>query len=156
MWTTTNLGNPGYFWILQPRGNSNFFSFWSFLFPSGLDIPAYLSLLSMDIAQIFLHRRSRFRVACWMESHSASVAHASQSCSRTSHRLRTEATPVLCFSMSLWRSCGEWDTLYCNPCIQMGETDWQMVRPNVAKYFISFNAWDFNFIYKIWQAQKHE
>ena len=88
------------------------FSFWPFLFPNGWNTPAYLSLLSMDIAQMFLHRRSRLRVACWMESHSASVAHASQSCSRTSHRLRTEATPVLCFSMSLCSSCRECDTPY--------------------------------------------
>lgn len=61
---------------------------------------SYLSLLSMDKAQMLLQRRSRLRVACWMESHSASVAQASQSCRSTSHRFSTEATPVLCFSMS--------------------------------------------------------
>ncbi|TNN53320.1 hypothetical protein EYF80_036474 [Liparis tanakae] len=55
-------------------------------------------------AQMLLQRRSRLRVACWMESHSASVAQASQSCSSTSHRFRTDATPVLCFSMSRWSS----------------------------------------------------
>lgn len=66
---------------------------------------SYLSLLSMDMAQMLLQRRSRLRVACWMESHSASVAQASQSCSKTSHRFSTDATPVLCFSMSL---CSSW------------------------------------------------
>lgn len=67
----------------------------------------YLSLLSMAIAQMFLQRRSRPRVACWMDSQSVSVAQASQSCSNTSHRFSTDATPVLCFSMSLCRSCTE-------------------------------------------------
>lgn len=61
---------------------------------------SYLSLLSMDKAQMLLQRRSRLRVACWIESHSASVAQASQSCRSTSHRFSTDATPVLCFSMS--------------------------------------------------------
>lgn len=64
----------------------------------------YLSLLSMDMAQMFLQRLSRPLVACWMESHSVSVEQASQSCSRTSHRFNTDATPVLCFSMSRCRS----------------------------------------------------
>lgn len=64
----------------------------------------YLSFLSIDMAQMLLQRRSRLRVACWIESHSASVAQASQSWSSTSHRFNTEATPVLCFSMSLWSS----------------------------------------------------
>lgn len=60
-----------------------------------------LSLLSMDMAQMFLQRLSSPLVACWMESHSVSVEQASQSCRRTSHRFSTDATPVLCFSMSL-------------------------------------------------------
>lgn len=63
-----------------------------------------LSLLSMDMAQMFLQRLSSPLVACWMESHSVSVEQASQSCRRTSHRFSTDATPVLCFSMSLCRS----------------------------------------------------
>lgn len=71
------------------------------------DTHTYLSLLSMAIAQMFLQRRSRPRVACWMDSQSVSVAQASQSCSNTSHRFSTDATPVLCFSMSLCRSCTE-------------------------------------------------
>lgn len=65
----------------------------------------HLSLLSMATAQMFLQRRSRPRVACWMDSQSVSVAQASQSCSSTSHRFSTDATPVLCFSMSRCRSC---------------------------------------------------
>ena len=133
-----------------------------FLCFSCVHTPTYLSLLSMDMAQMFLHRRSRFRVACWMESHSASVAQASQSCRRTSHRLSTEATPVLCFSMSLWSSCREGDVLYSNTCLPTGETaavftDSEMVRQNLDKYFISLNAWSFfNFLYEILQAQKYE
>lgn len=63
------------------------------------------SLLSMDMAQIFLQRRSSPLVDCCMESHPVSVEQASQSCSRTSHRFKTDATPVLCFSMSLCTSC---------------------------------------------------
>lgn len=63
-----------------------------------------LSLLSMDMAQMFLQRLSSPLVACWMESHSVSVEQASQSCRRTSHRFNTDATPVLCFSMSLCSS----------------------------------------------------
>lgn len=70
-----------------------------------LSVVIYMSLLSMDRAQIVLQRRSRLRVACWMESHSASVAQASQSCRSTSHKFSTDATPVLCFSMSRWSSC---------------------------------------------------
>lgn len=73
-------------------------------FPASLESAAetesYRSLLSNDKAQMLLQRRSRLRVACWIESHSASLAQASQSCSSTSHRLRTDATPVLCFSIS--------------------------------------------------------
>lgn len=68
----------------------------------------------MDKAQMLLQRRSRLRVACWMESHSASVAQASQSCKSTSHRFSTDATPVLCFSMSRWSSWKDrnvWETV---------------------------------------------
>lgn len=59
------------------------------------------SLLSMDMAQMFLQRLSSPLVDCCMESQPVSVEQASQSCSKTSHRFRTDATPVLCFSMSL-------------------------------------------------------
>lgn len=59
----------------------------------------------MDMAQIFLHRLSKLLVVCWMESHSVSLAHASESCSRTSQMLNTDSTPAVCCSMSLCRSC---------------------------------------------------
>ncbi|TNN68502.1 hypothetical protein EYF80_021287 [Liparis tanakae] len=57
------------------------------------------------MAQMFLQRLSSPLVACWMESHSVSVEQASQSWRRTSHRFNTDATPVLCFSMSRCSSC---------------------------------------------------
>ncbi|KAF3845086.1 hypothetical protein F7725_008249 [Dissostichus mawsoni] len=53
---------------------------------------AHLILLSMDVAQMFLQRRSRLRVVCWMESFSASLPQASASCSRTSQSVSTDAT----------------------------------------------------------------
>lgn len=59
----------------------------------------------MDMAQMFLHRLSKLLVVCWMESHSVSLAHASESCSRTSQMLNTDSTPAVCCSMSLCRSC---------------------------------------------------
>lgn len=57
------------------------------------------------MAQMFLHRLSKLLVVCWMESHSVSLAHASESCSRTSQILKTDSTPAVCCSMSRCRSC---------------------------------------------------
>lgn len=65
----------------------------------------YFIRLSIDMAQMFLHRLSKLLVVCWMESHSVSLAHASESCSRTSQMLNTDSTPAVCCSMSLCRSC---------------------------------------------------
>ena len=59
----------------------------------------------MDMAQMFLQRLSRLLVVCWMESHSVSLAQASESCRRTSQMLNTDSTPALCCSMSRCRSC---------------------------------------------------
>lgn len=56
------------------------------------------------MAQMFLQRLSRLRVVCWMESHSVSLAQASESCRRTSQILNTDSTPALCCSMSRCRS----------------------------------------------------
>lgn len=53
---------------------------------------------------MFLQRLSRLLVVCWMESHSVSLAQASESCSRTSQMLNTDSTPALCCSMSRCRS----------------------------------------------------
>ena len=58
------------------------------------------------MAQMFLQRLSRLLVVCWMESHSVSLAQASESCSRTSQMLNTDSTPALCCSMSRCRSYG--------------------------------------------------
>lgn len=57
------------------------------------------------MAQMFLHRLSKLLLVCWMESHSVSLAHASESCSRTSQILNTDSTPAVCCSMSRCRSC---------------------------------------------------
>ena len=54
---------------------------------------------------MFLQRLSKLLVVCWMESHSVSLAHASESCSRTSQILNTDSTPAVCCSMSCCRSC---------------------------------------------------
>ena len=84
--------------ILQKSSSTQ--SFYLLFSISDYLLSSYFNLLSIDKAQMLLQRRSRLRVACWMESHSASVAQASQSCKSTSHRFSTDATPVLCFSMS--------------------------------------------------------
>lgn len=65
----------------------------------------YFIRLSIDMAHMFLHRLSKLLVVCWMESHSVSLAHASESCSRTSQILNTDSTPAVCCSMSRCRSC---------------------------------------------------
>lgn len=67
----------------------------------------YFIRRSMDMAQMFLQRLSRLLVVCWMESHSVSLAQASESCRRTSQMLNTDSTPALCCSMSRCRSCND-------------------------------------------------
>lgn len=69
-------------------------------------LSAHLILLSMDMAQMFLQRRSRLRVVCWIESFSESLPQASASWSRTSQSVSTDATLSVCCSMSRCRSCG--------------------------------------------------
>lgn len=82
---------------LLPNADPNFFrSCWA---------QTYFIRLSIDMAQMFLHRLSKLLLVCWMESHSVSLAHASESCSRTSQILKTDSTPAVCCSMSRCRSC---------------------------------------------------
>lgn len=57
------------------------------------------------MAQMFLQRRSRLRVVCWIESFSESLPQASASRSRTSQSVSTDATLSVCCSMSRCRSC---------------------------------------------------
>lgn len=68
-------------------------------------LSAHFIRRSIDMAQMFLQRLSRLLVVCWMESHSVSLAQASESCSRTSQMWNTDSTPALCCSMSRCRSC---------------------------------------------------
>ncbi|EGV99762.1 hypothetical protein I79_005356 [Cricetulus griseus] len=69
-----------------------------------VQLAAYFMRRSMDMAQMFLQRLSRLLVVCWIESHSVSLAQASESCSRTSQILNTDSTPALCCSISRCRS----------------------------------------------------
>lgn len=79
-----------------------------------------LILLSMDMAQMFLQRRSRLRVVCWIESFSESLPQASASWSRTSQSVRTDATLSVCCSMSRCRSCrsNSTETLPSTPTVR--------------------------------------
>lgn len=71
----------------------------------GVRKESYFIRLSIDMAQMFLHCLSKLLVVCWMESHAVSLAHASESCSRTSQMLNADSTPAVCCSMSRCRSC---------------------------------------------------
>lgn len=60
----------------------------------------YLCRRSMERVQMFFQRLSRLVIACCIAVCSSVDGQASASCSNTSHRLTTDATPELCFSMS--------------------------------------------------------
>lgn len=70
----------------------------------GFSTMTHLIFLSTDMAQMFLQRRSRLCVVCWMESFSESLPQASASWSSTSQSVNTDATLAVCCSMSRCRS----------------------------------------------------
>lgn len=75
-----------------------------FCFWERKEIMPHFIRLSIDMAQMFLHRLSKLLVVCCIESHSVSLAQASESCSKISHILKTDSTPAVCCSISRCRS----------------------------------------------------